>query len=38
MTRTQLLRIFIGYIFLKVTIFVPLITAWLVTRRNDKEK
>lgn len=38
MTRTQLLKIFIGYLFVKVTIFVPIITAWLVTRRKDDEK
>lgn len=38
MTRIELVRIFIGYLFLKATIFTPLIAAWLVTRRNDKEK
>lgn len=38
MTRIELVRIFIGYLFIKVTIFVPLIAAWLVTRSNDTEK
>ena len=36
MTRAELTKLFLCYLFVKFSLFVPLIAAYLVTNRKDK--
>jgi hypothetical protein len=38
MTRESLIKLFLCYLLVKATLFVPFIAAFIVTSRNDKEK